>query len=115
MPKRCLSSVVGGEVVGAGWMRTPLLHNLELADALRALAEEWSYTPAQLALAWLLHKGGDIVPIPGTKRRKYLEENVAAADVPLDPADMTALDDALSPSRISGARYNETRMANIDR
>ena len=55
------------------------------------------------------------MPIPGTKRRKYLEENVAAGDLRLDPADMTALDDALSPSRIAGARYNEQRMANIDR
>ena len=68
-----------------------------------------------MALAWLLHKGEDIVPIPGTKRRLYLEENVAAANVQLDGADMTALDAALAPSRIAGARYNERTMVTIDR
>ena len=72
-------------------------------------------SPAQVALAWLLHKGEDIVPIPGTKRRLYLEENVAAANVQLDGADMTALDAALAPSRIAGARYNERTMVTIDR
>ena len=81
--------------------------NMQAAKAVADIAANKGATPAQIALAWLLHKGGDIVPIPGTKRRKYLEENVAAADVRLDPADMTALDDALSPARIAGARYNE--------
>ena len=89
--------------------------NMQAAKAVADLAANKGVTPAQIALAWLLHKGGDIVPIPGTKRRKYLEENVAAADVRLDPTDMTAIDDALAPSRIAGPRYNETRMANIDR
>ena len=89
--------------------------NMQAAKAVSDIAAKKGATSAQVALAWLLHKGGDIVPIPGTKRRRYLEENVAAADVRLDPADMTALDDALSPARISGARYNEQRMANIDR
>ena len=89
--------------------------NMQAAKAVADLAANKGVTPAQIALAWLLHKGGDIVPIPGTKRRKYLEENVGAADVRLDAADMTALDDALAPSRIAGARYNKVRMANIDR
>jgi aryl-alcohol dehydrogenase-like predicted oxidoreductase len=72
-------------------------------------------TPAQVALAWLLHKGSDIVPIPGTKRRKYLEENVAAADVRLDADDMRNLESALAPERISGPRYSEKQMATVDR
>jgi aryl-alcohol dehydrogenase-like predicted oxidoreductase len=62
-----------------------------------------------------LHKGGDIVPIPGTKRRKYLEENVAAETVQLDPAQMKVLDDALAPGKVSGKRYADWIMATIDR
>jgi len=72
-------------------------------------------TPGQIALAWLLHKGPDIVPIPGTKRRKYLEENVAAAEVRLTASEMAALDAALAPEKISGPRYNEKQMAQVDR
>ena len=71
--------------------------------------------PGQIALAWLLHKGGDIVPIPGTKRRTYLEENVAAATIQLDPAQMKALDDALAAGNVAGLRYNERMMATVDR
>jgi hypothetical protein len=71
--------------------------------------------PGQIALAWLLQKGEDIVPIPGTKRRKYLEENVAAESVELDPAQMKVLDDALAPGRVSGKRYADWIMATIDR
>jgi aryl-alcohol dehydrogenase-like predicted oxidoreductase len=89
--------------------------NMQAAKAVSDIAAKKGATPAQIALAWLLHKGGDIVPIPGTKRRKYLEENVAAADVRLEPADMTALDDALAAARIAGARYNERTMVTIDR
>ena len=59
--------------------------------------------------------GIDIVPIPGTKRRKYLEENVAAAAITLDAADMAALDAALAPGKVSGPRYNERVMTTIDR
>jgi aryl-alcohol dehydrogenase-like predicted oxidoreductase len=72
-------------------------------------------TPGQIALAWLLNKGDDIVPIPGTNRRKYLEENVAAANVQLDPHQMKTLDDALAPEKISGKRYADWIMATIDR
>ena len=71
--------------------------------------------PAQIALAWLLHKGKDIVPIPGTKRRKYLEENVAAETVQLDNAQIKILDDALAPGKVSGKRYADWIMATIDR
>jgi len=89
--------------------------NVRAASAVRDLAARKSVAPGQIALAWLLHKGDDIVPIPGTKRRKYLEENVAAADVRLTPDDMTALDAALAPEKVSGPRYNEQRMAQVDR
>jgi diketogulonate reductase-like aldo/keto reductase len=67
------------------------------------------------ALAWLLHRGPDIVPIPGTKRRKYLEENVGAADVSLSAKEMAALDAALAPEKVSGPRYSEKQMAQVDR
>ena len=72
-------------------------------------------TPGQLALAWLLHKGDDVVPIPGTKRRTYLEENVAAAGVALSPAELASLDAALAPERVAGPRYDEERMRTVDR
>jgi aryl-alcohol dehydrogenase-like predicted oxidoreductase len=72
-------------------------------------------TPAQIALAWLLHKGDDIVPIPGTKHRARLEENAGAVDVVLGDADMARLDDALAPDNVAGERYNEERMATVDR
>ena len=75
--------------------------------------------PGQVAIAWLLAKGPefgiDIVPIPGTKRRAYLEENVAAADIRLDATEMLLLDMALTPDRISGPRYNERTMSMVDR
>ena len=89
--------------------------NVAAAATVRALATAKSVKPGQIALAWLLHKGPDIVPIPGTKRRQYLEENVAAATIALDPAEMTALDDALAPDRVSGPRYGERGMALVDR
>jgi aryl-alcohol dehydrogenase-like predicted oxidoreductase len=89
--------------------------NVKAAKAVSDIAAKKGVRPAQIALAWLLHKGSDIVPIPGTKRRKYLEENVAADAVWLDAGDMAALDEALAPGLISGARYNERVMATVDR
>jgi aryl-alcohol dehydrogenase-like predicted oxidoreductase len=89
--------------------------NVRAASAVRDLAARKSATPGQVALAWLLHKGDDIAPIPGTKRRKYLEENVAAADVRLTPAEMAALDTALAPEKVAGPRYGEKAMAQVDR
>jgi aryl-alcohol dehydrogenase-like predicted oxidoreductase len=68
-----------------------------------------------MALAWLLHKGPDIVPIPGSKRRHHLEENVGAAAVSLSAEEIAALDAALSPDKVSGPRYNERQMAQVDR
>jgi len=89
--------------------------NVKAAQVVRDIAATVHATPGQVALAWLLHKGDDIVPIPGTKRRKYLEENVAAATIQLDHVQMTALDDALAPGKISGQRYSDRNMATIDR
>jgi aryl-alcohol dehydrogenase-like predicted oxidoreductase len=85
------------------------------AAAVRDLAVRKGATAGQVALAWLLHKGPDIVPIPGTKHRRHLEENVGAAALTLGAADMAALDAALSPDKISGPRYNERQQALVDR
>ena len=71
--------------------------------------------PGQLALAWVLAKGGDIVPIPGTKRRKYLEENAAAADIQLSAAESAELESAVPQSEIAGERYAAATMKSIDR
>lgn len=89
--------------------------NMRAASVVRDIAERSGGTPAQIALAWLLHKGPDIVPIPGTKRRRYLEENVASADVRLSVEDIAALDAALPPEKVAGPRYNQKLMAQVDR
>ena len=89
--------------------------NMRAASAVHEVARRKGTTPGQIALAWLLHKGKDMVPIPGTKRRKYLEENVAAADIQLTGADMAELDAALPPEKVAGPRYNERMMATVDR
>jgi aryl-alcohol dehydrogenase-like predicted oxidoreductase len=85
------------------------------AQTVRDISVAKNVKPGQIALAWLLHKGQDIVPIPGTKRRKYLEENVTADAIVLDPAQMKALDGALAPGKVSGPRYGEKMMATVDR
>jgi aryl-alcohol dehydrogenase-like predicted oxidoreductase len=72
-------------------------------------------TPAQVALAWLLAKGPDIVPIPGTKRRGNLEENLGADRLALDPSQLEVLDEALAPGKVSGKRYPDWIMATVDR
>ena len=89
--------------------------NMRAADAVRKLAQDKNSTPGQIALTWLLHKGDDIVPIPGTKRRRYLEENVAAADIALSEEEMGRLNSALAPEAVSGPRYTPQMMAMIDR
>jgi aryl-alcohol dehydrogenase-like predicted oxidoreductase len=89
--------------------------NVKAAGVVRDVAAAIGAKPGQVALAWVLHKGDDIVPIPGTKRRTYLEENVAAASIALDGAQMRTLNEALAPERISGPRYNPRTMETIDR
>jgi len=89
--------------------------NMRAAESVRELAARKAVTAGQIALAWLLHKGDDVVPIPGTKRRKYLEENVRAADVSLTSEEMGALDAALAPGKVSGPRYAPAQLAQVDR
>jgi aryl-alcohol dehydrogenase-like predicted oxidoreductase len=81
------------------------VHNLSLVDTVRELALARGCTPGQLALAWVLSRGEDVVPIPGTKRRGYLEENVSATEVVLDADDLAAIDDVFPPEATAGARY----------
>jgi aryl-alcohol dehydrogenase-like predicted oxidoreductase len=100
------------------WRRTnprfqeqALHENLQLADRVTELAEQRGVTPAQLALAWVMAKGDDIVPIPGTKSPRRLEENAAAADIELSAADIEELDNAISPGAVRGGRYSDEMMA----
>jgi aryl-alcohol dehydrogenase-like predicted oxidoreductase len=86
--------------------------NLRIAAKVAEIAERKDITPAQLALAWVLAQGEDLVPIPGTKRRKYLEENAAAVDVELTPEDLEQIEAELPP--VSGARYDEAGMASVN-
>ena len=85
-----------------------LQQNLRLVEAVRGIADEKGVTPAQLALAWVLAKGPDVVPIPGTKRRRYLEENVAAADVELGDDDLARLEEIAPPGVAAGGRYRNS-------
>ena len=89
--------------------------NMRAAAVVREVAAAKAAKPGQIALAWLLHKGDDIVPIPGTKRRRYLEENVAAESIRLDADEILALDEALGAGKVSGPRYPDWMMATIDR
>jgi len=89
--------------------------NIAAARMVAEIAATKGAKPAQIALAWLLHKGPDIVPIPGAKRREHLEENVAADAISLDGAQIRALDEALAPDKVSGRRYPDWVMATIDR
>jgi aryl-alcohol dehydrogenase-like predicted oxidoreductase len=89
-----------------------LQHNLELAARVRELAEKKNVTAGQLAIAWVLAQGDDVVPIPGTKRRTYLEENVAAADVELTEEDLAALDEAFPVGAAAGDRYPDMSSVN---
>jgi aryl-alcohol dehydrogenase-like predicted oxidoreductase len=89
--------------------------NLELVRRVEEIAAEKSCTPAQLALAWVLARGQDVVPIPGTKRRKYLEENAAALGVRLTEEDLRRIDEAAPPGAAAGARYPEASMKSVNR
>jgi aryl-alcohol dehydrogenase-like predicted oxidoreductase len=90
-------------------------HNLELVRRIERTAKAKRCTPAQLALAWVLAQGEDVVPIPGTKRRRYLEENVAAARVALSAADRTRLDEVAPRGAAAGERYAPAIMASVNR
>ncbi len=87
--------------------------NLKVVARLKELAQEKGITPSQLALAWVLAQGDDIVPIPGTKRRKYLEENIAAADVKLSKSDLARIEDAAPKGFAAGGRYHDMSTVNV--
>jgi len=82
-----------------------LAANLRLVARLEEIAADAGHSPVQVALAWLLHQGDDLAPIPGTKRVRYLEENLAAADIELSADQLAAIDDALPVGAVSGDRY----------
>jgi aryl-alcohol dehydrogenase-like predicted oxidoreductase len=86
--------------------------NLELVDRVKEIANEKGVAASQLALAWLLHQGEDIVPIPGTKRRKYLEENVAAVGITLTDEELKRIDEAAPKGAASGERYSDMSPVN---
>jgi aryl-alcohol dehydrogenase-like predicted oxidoreductase len=90
-------------------------NNLELVRGVQEIATERGCKPSQLALAWVLAQGEDIVPIPGTKRRNYLEENVGALDVKLTREDLLRLNKTLPPGAAVGARYPEQMMKVVGR
>jgi aryl-alcohol dehydrogenase-like predicted oxidoreductase len=89
--------------------------NVCAAQVVQDIAADHGAKAGQVAIAWLPHKGDDIVPIPGTKRRSYLQDNIDAARLRLAPGEIARLDEALDPSRVSGPRYTEANMALVDR
>jgi aryl-alcohol dehydrogenase-like predicted oxidoreductase len=89
--------------------------NLDLVNRVQQLAKEKHYTPSQLALAWVLAQGRDIVPIPGTKRRTYLEDNAGALNVRLTAEDLRQIDDVFPSGAAAGSRYPEPMMSLVNR
>ena len=89
--------------------------NRRAAQTVRDVAQELAKTPAQIALAWVLAQGNDIVPIPGTKRIKYLEENLGALEVHLSPEHLKRLGEAMAPGKVAGPRYSPAMMSTVDR
>jgi aryl-alcohol dehydrogenase-like predicted oxidoreductase len=89
--------------------------NLDLVARIQQIASEKGIEPSQLALAWLLDQGDDVVPIPGTKREKYVDENAASAFITITPEEMKRINDALPPGAASGTRYPEGGMKTINR
>ncbi len=89
--------------------------NMALVDSVKQVAEKYDATPAQVALAWVLSRGSDIVPIPGTKRAKYLEENLAAEHLAISTADLAVLTAAFPANAVAGERYTEASMRVVQR
>ncbi len=97
------------------FMGENFMKNLEFVEKIEELAAEKKCTAAQLALAWVVAQGNDIVPIPGTKRRKYLEENISALGVRLSKEDLARINEIAPPGAAAGARYNDQMMKAVDR
>jgi len=115
-------AIRNAEVFGSDdWRRTQprfqpesIKVNLKLVDTLEKIAREKGVTTAQLALAWVLHQGDFIVPIPGVRKLRHLEENVGAVDVTLTPSELTAIAAAIPPSAVAGKRYNEDALGLVN-
>jgi aryl-alcohol dehydrogenase-like predicted oxidoreductase len=90
-----------------------LAHNVALAQKVQAIAKRKGCTPAQLALAWVLAHGNDVIPIPGTKQKKRLEENIGALGVKLSEAELSEISSAVPPGAVKGTRYPEAQMASL--
>jgi aryl-alcohol dehydrogenase-like predicted oxidoreductase len=88
-------------------------HNIALIHRIEEIAKEKGVKPSQLVLAWLLAQGHDIIPIPGTKRRQYLEENLGALEIPLSANDLARISEAMPPGSASGTRYPEPQMKGV--
>lgn len=97
------------------FMGENFIRNLELVERIKAIAALKAVTPGQLALAWVLAQGEDIVPIPGTKHLKYLEENIAAGRIDITSEEMAGISEALPKGAAEGARYNESMMRFLNR
>jgi aryl-alcohol dehydrogenase-like predicted oxidoreductase len=97
------------------FQREAFTRNLDMVAAIGAMASDKGCTPAQLALAWVLARGEDVVPIPGTKRRRYLEDNLGALDVALTDADLARIDEVLPPGVAQGTRYPQASMTAVNR
>jgi len=106
------SALGRGVLTGRSRARHDLSKNLDLVKRIEEVAGEKGVTPPQLAIAWVLARGNDIVPIPGTKKRKYLEENVAAAEVELTDADLARIDEVAPPGVAAGDRYPDMSTVN---
>jgi aryl-alcohol dehydrogenase-like predicted oxidoreductase len=97
------------------WQADAIEYNRRLFEQFQSLARSKHCTAAQLALAWLLHQGPDLVPIPGTTKLHRLDENVAAAGMALSAKDLAAVEDAIPPAAIAGARYDDLQQARVNR
>lgn len=109
------------DLESSDWRRTNprfqagnMIHNLELVSVVQEIASAHDATPAQVALAWLLRRGSDVVPIPGTKHLRYLEENADAVGLQLTDAVWATLDEAVNSFRVAGERYTEAALQYID-
>jgi aryl-alcohol dehydrogenase-like predicted oxidoreductase len=89
--------------------------NMRIADSINELAKKKNCAPAQISISWLLHKGKNIVPIPGTKRRIYLEENLGSVNIQLNETEINELESVFSPNKISGNRYLKNMMSLVNR
>ena len=111
----CAPALLAAIVPSARFRYTVSLDEARMGEWVKALAAKKGVTPSQLALAWVLAQGEDIVPIPGTKRRKYLEENVKAVEITLSKEELDELNAIFPPNAAAGTRYSESVMSALNR